>query len=255
MRRREKFVLAAAVLSFGLLLVQYVGLEWRYVALGVFMLATYLVSAWALSSDLSAHEWLTILPFPALYAGSVSLFYFLLPSAVLTRVMILALFGIGMYALFLTSNIFSVAKGRTIQLLYAAHAVGLFFTLVTSMLFTNAVFSLRMPFYANALLVGLVHWPLIMMSLWSVKLEPMISQTVLAFSLVLTLVLAELVILFSWLPLPAWHVALFVMGILYIGLGVLQSHLRERLFQNTSNEYSLVAIFLGLIFLVLMPWK
>jgi hypothetical protein len=160
-----------------------------------------------------------------------------------------------MYGLFLTSNIFSVAKGRTIQLLYAAHAVGLFFTLFTSMLFTNAIFSLKLPFYANASLVGLVHFPLILMSLWSIKLESMINRTVWNFSFLMTLVLVELVIVFSLLPLPAWHAALFVMGMLYIGLGVLQSQIRERLFQNTANEYTLVAVFLGIIFLVLFPWK
>lgn len=255
MRRREKFVLASVVLSLGLLLVQYVGLDWRYIALGIFMVATYFVSAWALATDLQPYEWWTILPFPPLYAGSVSLFYYLLPSAFVTRVLILGLFGVGMYGLFLTSNIFSVAKGRTIQLLYAAHAVGLFFTLFTSMLFVNAVFSLRLPFYFNALLIGLVHFPLVLMSLWSIKLEPFISSLIWNLSLLLTLVLMELVILFSFLPLPAWHAALFVMGVLYIGLGALQSQLRERLFQNTANEYSLVAIFLGLIFLGLFPWK
>jgi hypothetical protein len=255
MRRREKFVLASAVLSFGLLLVQYTGLEWRYLALAGFMLATYLVSAWALSDDLRPHEWLTILPFPPLYAGAVSLFYFLLPGAILTQAAILGLFGVGMYGLFLTSNIFSVAKGRTIQLLYAAHAVGLFFTLFTSMLSTNAVFSLRLPFYVNALLVGVIHFPLIMMGLWSIKLEPFISRTVWQFAALLSLIIIELVMLLSWMPLPAWHVALLVMGLLYIGLGVLQSQLRERLFQNTANEYSLVAIFLGVIFLLLFPWK
>ncbi|MFH2118757.1 MAG: hypothetical protein ABII10_03420 [Candidatus Paceibacterota bacterium] len=255
MRRREKFVAAAALLSLGLLLVQYFGVEWRYWAFAAFMAVTYLVSAWALSDDLQGHEWLTILPFPTLYAGSVALFYFLLPSAFLTRVLILVLFGGGMYGLFLTSNIFSVAKGRTIQLLYAAHAVGLFFTLFTSMLFTNAIFSLKLPFYANGILVGLIHFPLILMGLWSIKLEPLISRTIWNFSFLLTLILIELVILFSLLPLPAWHVALFVMGFLYIGLGVLQSQIRERLFQNTANEYSLVAIFLGIIFLILFPWK
>jgi hypothetical protein len=255
MRRREKFVIAATILSLGLLLIQYIGVEWRYVAFGLFMVVTYFVSAWALSDDLRPHEWVTILPFPALYAGSVSLFYFLLPSAFLTRIVILALFGGGMYGLFLTSNIFSVAKGRTIQLLYAAHAVGLFFTLFTSMLFTNAIFSLRLPFYANAVLVGAVHLPLILMSLWSIRLETFISKTVWSFSLLLTLVLAECVLLFSLLPLPAWHAALFVMGLLYIGLGVLQSQIRERLFQNTANEYSLVAVLLGVIFLILFPWK
>lgn len=255
MRRREKFVLASAGLSLGLLLVQYAGVEWRYLALAVFMAASYFVSAWALSSDLQSYEWLTILPFPALYAGAVSLFYFLLPGAFLTRVGILVLFGVGMYALLLTGNIFSVAKGRTIQLLYAAHAVGLFFTLFTSMLFSNAVFSLRLPFYWNALALGVVHFPLVLMSLWSIKLEPFISPTVRDFSLLFTLMIVEVALLFSLIPLPAWHVALFIMGIVYIGLGVLQSQIRERLFQNTSNEYSLVAIFLGLIFLVLFPWK
>lgn len=255
MRRREKFVLASAALSVGLLLVQYIGVEWRYLALGLFMLATYVISAWALSDDLQPHEWLTILPFPALYAGSVSLFYFLLPSAFVTRVLILFLFGGGMYGLFLTSNIFSVAKGRTIQLLYAAHAVGLFFTLFTSLLFTNAIFSLRLPFYANAALVSLVHFPLILIGLWSTELETTISRIVWRLSFTLTLVLAELVMLLSLLPLPAWHSTLFVIGALYIGLGILQSHLRERLFQNTANEYSLVAVLLGLIFLVLFPWK
>jgi len=255
MRRREKFVLAAALLSLGLLVIQYFGVEWRYWAFIAFVIITYFVSAWALSDDLQIHEWLTILPFPALYAGSVSLFYFLLPSAFLTRILILILFGGGMYGLFLTSNIFSVAKGRTIQLLYAAHAVGLFFTLFTSMLFTNAIFSFKMPFYLNAVLIGLVHFPLVLMSLWSIKLEPLISRSVWYFSFLLTILLTELVILLSLIPLPAWHAALFIMGVLYIGLGVLQSQIRERLFQNTANEYSLVAIFLGVIFLILFPWK
>ena len=255
MRRREKFVLAATFLSTGLLLVQYVGLEWRYYAIIGLMVVTYFVSALALKDDLQPHEWLTILPFPVIYTAAVALFYFLLPTAFLTRVFFLALFGIGMYGLYLTSNILSVAKGRTIQLIYAAHAVGLFFTLFTSMLLTNTVFSLRLPFYSNALLGGLIHFPLILMSLWAIKLEPMVSKAIFQKSTLLTLILMELMVLFSLLPLPAWHSSLFVMGAFYIGLGILQSQIRERLFNNTANEYSLVAIFLGFIFFILLPWK
>lgn len=255
MRRREKFVLAATVLSIGLSLVQYTSLEWRYYAIAGLMLVTYFVSAWALKDDLQAHEWLTILPFPVIYTAAVALFYFLLPTAFLTRVFFLALFGVGMYALYLTSNIFSVAKGRTIQLIYAAHAVGLFFTLFTSMLLTNTIFSLRMPFYSNALLGGLVHFPLVMMSLWSVKLEQFVSKAILQKTVLLTLALVELIALLSLLPLPAWHSSLFIMGVFYIGLGVMQSQIRERLFHNTANEYTLVAVFLGFIFFILLPWK
>src|SRR5690554_6157654 len=134
MRRREKFVIASVVLSLGLWSLQLIQLEYRYYAVAVFSIITYLVSAWSLAEDLQRFEWATILPFPALYAASVALFYFLLPESVLSRLFSVGLFGVGMYALLLTSNIFSVAKGRTIQLVYAAHAIGLLFTLLTSLL-------------------------------------------------------------------------------------------------------------------------
>jgi len=176
MRRREKFVIASVLLSLGLLGVQYVSLEARYWAIGLFLIVSYFTSAWALADDLQTHEWLTVVPFPALYAGSVSWFYFLLPEGITSKFVLLAVFGVGMYALFLTSNIYSVAKGRTIQLLHAAHAiVFVCFTLVTSLLFTNTIFGLRLPFYLNGLFSGLVHFPLILMSLWSVSLEDHIS--------------------------------------------------------------------------------
>ncbi len=208
MRRREKFVVASILLSFGLLGVQYVSLEARYWAVGILLVVSYFMSAWALSDDLQFHEWLTVVPFPALYAVSVSLFYFLLPEGIVSQFILLAVFGVGMYALFLTSNIYSVAKGRTIQLLHAAHAIGLLFTLMTSLLFTNTIFGLRLPFYLNGFLAGLVHFPLILMSLWSVKLENRISGEIMALSGVLTLFLIELTMILSFYPLSVWNITL-----------------------------------------------
>jgi|SRR5579859_226464 len=255
MRRREKFVLASILLSLGLLSVQYVSLDWRYVGVIVFTILSYFVSAWALSDDLQKFEWLTILPMPALYAGAVGAFYFLLPASLLSRFFDLFIFGIGMYALYLTSNIYSVAKGRTIQLLHAAHAIGLFFTLITSLLFLNTIFSQRLPFYFNAPLVGVLHFPLIFLFLWSVNLEPKISPQLIHLSLVLTLCLAELGMIFSFYPMSVWNIALFIMTFLYIGLGILQSHLQNRLFQSTLNEYSILAVFTCVIFVLLFPGK
>ncbi len=255
MRRREKFVIAAALLSVGLLVVQYIPLEFRYLAVAVFGLLSYLVSAWALADDLQPLEGLTIVPFPALYAVAVGLFYFLLPTSIISRVSVLGLFGVGMYALYLTSNIFSVAKERTIQLLHAAHAIGLLFTLLTSLLFTNTIFSLRWPFYLVALSISLVHFPLIMMSLWSIGLEKLIRREVLGLSLLLTLILTELGTALSFYPFSVWNNALFIMTFLYIGLGVLHNFLRGRLFSRTLTEYSLVAAFVFGVFIFLFPLK
>lgn len=255
MRRREKFVIAAIALSLGLLIVQYTPLELRYIAVGLFSILTYGVSAWALADDLQKHEWLTILPLPALYAGAVALFYFLLPANLLSRISIFILFGIGMYALYLTANIYSVAKGRTIQLVHAAHAIGFLFTLIISLLSSNTIFSLRLPFYLTSTLIGLIHFPLIYMSLWSVTLDARPRKEMVGLSVLLSMLILELSLILCFVPFSIWHYALFIMSFAYIGMGVLHNHLRERLFGKTLREYTLVAGFVVVVFLLLFPLK
>ena len=255
MRRREKFIIISILLSLGLLAIQYIPLEWRYLGVAALFVLSYFGSVWALFGDLQAHEWLTITPFPALYASSVALFYFLLPEVFLSRLFIVAVFGVGMYALLLTSNIFSVAKGRTIQLLYAAHAVALFFIMITSLLFSNVIFSLRLPFYFNAGLLFLTHFPLVLSALWSIELKQKLDKETILYSLIFSLLLAELAIIFSFLPMQIWNQALFIMSFLYVGLSVLQSFLKGRLFKNTINEYNLVAILMVILFVLMFPLK
>jgi hypothetical protein len=255
MRRREKFVITAILLSLGLLGVQYVSLDYRYWAVGLFSLASYFFSAWALADDLQPHEWLTIVPFPVLYSASVGLFYFLLPESWLSKIILLAVFSIGMYALLLTSNIFSVAKGRTIQLLHAAHAIGLLFVLLTSLLFTNTIFNLKLAWYFNGFLVALVHFPLIYMSLWSVELETKVSKEIWLISAMMVLLLFELALVVSFFPFTVWNVALFIMAFLYVGLGILHNYLKARLFKNTLREYTLVVVFVIFIFVIMFPYK
>jgi hypothetical protein len=255
MRRREKFVIASILLSLGLLGVQLVPLDFRYFAVFGFAVVSYAISAWALFDDLQRFEWVTILPFPTLYATAIGLFYFLLPENIISRFMLLLVFGIGMYALYLTSNIYSVAKGRTIQLVHAAHAIGLLLILITSLFFTNTIYSLRMPFYLNGLLVGLSHFPLVLMSLWSVELKQQVTKELVVYSVMTTLVLTELSIILSFFPFSTWNFSLLIMAVLYIMLGILHNFLRGILFENTVREYSLVAVFVGLVFALIFPWK
>jgi hypothetical protein len=255
MRRREKFVITSAFLSFGLLAVQYVPLEWRYIAVGLFTLLTYGLSGWALSNDLQRHELATILPLPSYYSLAVSLFYFLLPETWVSRLVLIGLFAVGMYALLLTANIFSVAKGRTIQLIHAAHAVGMLFTLLISLLLSNTLYSLHLPFYVGAALVALIHAPLILISVWSVQLEPRVSRQLVVLSVLFTIILLEVSLVLSFFPFSVWDLALFTMSFLYLGLGVLHNFLRGRLFQQAIREYVLVALLVTVLFLVRMPGK
>lgn len=255
MRRREKFVLSAIVLSFGLFTVQHTAISLRYYAVLFFTVISYFISWWALKDDLQSFERYTVVPFPAMYSLSVSLFYFLLPSTLLSQGIILFLFAVGTYGLLLTCNIFSVAKGRTIQLLHAAHAIGLIFTLIISLLLLNSIFSLKFPFYINGVLVGITHFPLIFMSLWSVRVKSKIDAEIIRVAVVLSIVMVQFSVLFSFLPLTVWHQALFMMSVLYVGLGLLHNFFKGKLFENTVREYTVLAFFILLVFWFTFPLK
>lgn len=255
MRRREKFIISSLVLSALLLTIQVLPLEWHMIASALFMLITYLVSAWALSENLNRHEWLTILPMPALFAGSVAFFYTLLPGTVLSRIFIFIVYAIGMYALLLTANIYSVAKGRSIQLLHAAHAVGFFFMMFASVLFTQTIYSLRLPFFAIGALIFLVHFPMIFVSLWSVQVKEEIGQDVTIYSLLFSLLLAEFAIVFALLPLPVWYSSLFIMSLMYLSISFVRSVLQGRLFTKTFTEYAAAALFLLVFIIAVFPLK
>lgn len=257
MSKRQKFVFASLLLSMGLLSTQLVTVEfpYRYLAiLGLFVIS-YFVSAWALFGDLKGVEWLVVVPYPGLYAVSVSFFYFLLPEAWLSRLVIFFFFGLGMYALYLTSNIYSVAAIRTIQLLRAAHAVGFLMALITGLLLYNTIFSFKFLFFINAILVFLVSFPIVLNGLWSVKLEPKISREVLLYSVVIAFVQAELAVAISFLPVTVWMASLFLVTGLYVFLGVMQHHLQERLFANTVREYLVVGVLVLAVMLGLTQWR
>ena len=257
MSKRQKFVFASLLLSLGLLSTQLVTVEfpYRYLAIFGLFLVSYFVSAWALFGDLKGVEWLVIVPFPGLYATSVALFYFLLPEAYISRLVIFFFFGLGMYALYLTSNIYSVAAIRTIQLLRAAHAVGFLMALVTSLFFYNTIFSFKWPFFVNSLLVFFVSFPIIVNGLWSVKLEAYLSRQVVIYSLVVSFVLAEIAVAISFLPVTVWMSSLFLVTGMYVFLGLLQHHLQDRLFKKTFREYLTVGLFVLLVMLALTKWR
>lgn len=257
MRKRQKFVVASLLLSVGLLSTQYVTVEYpyRYLAILGLFVAAYFVSSWALFEDLKGVEWLVMVPFPGLYAASVALFYFLLPEAFLSKAVILFLFGLGMYALYLTSNIYSVAAIRTIQLLRAAHAVGFLMSLVTGLFFFNTIFSFKLPFFLNAVLVFAISFPIILNSLWAVKLEPKLSRQVLMYTVLSSFVLSEIAVAISFWPVSVWVASLFLITVMYVFLGLMQQHLQERLFKNTLIEYSSIGLFVLVLMMFLTKWK
>lgn len=255
MTKRRKFLLSAAVLSFGLLTLQYINLEYRYVAIFGFFLVTYLISAWALFGDLKGIEWLTILTLPAMYSVAMGLFYYLLPENIWSRLIIITIFGLGLYAIYLTENIYSVAAIRTIQLLRAAHAVGFLMTVLTLVLMYNTIFSLRWPWWVNGLLVIGVSWPLLIQAFWSVRLPEHLGKDILVPAGGVAILLGEFAFILSLMPVTVWIASLFLATIVYVVLGLVQHALDERLYLRTVYEYVGVGVFVLIATLLVTPWK
>lgn len=252
--KRQQFVLATLVMTLLLMGTQIFSGGLRVdVLLGLVMTA-YVFSAVVLRQDLSRWEYVTLLILPSFYTGAVFLFYFLLPERWLTRLPIALLYALGMYAILLTENIYNVAAERTIQLLRAAHSVGFLLTLITTFFLIQTMLSLRLEFYLNAIISMLIIFPLSLQTLWSMELTSTISSRVWIGSFVIALVISELVLILSFLPVRTTIEALYITTVFYTLVGMTQQLLIERLFKKTVQEYLIVFTIVSLLVLWTVRW-
>jgi hypothetical protein len=250
---RQQCVGATFILTAALIATQLVTDSLRLDILIILAGLSYIVSAIVLRENLRGWEFLTLLSLPAFYTAAVFLFYFLLPTRWLTRLPIAFLYAIGMYAILLTENIFNVAAQRTIQLLRAAHTVGLLLTLLTVFFLIDTVISLKLPFYQNTLLSILIIFPLSLSALWSMELSPAISVRSWLGSLVITAVIAQLVLTISFWPVRSTLASLFVTGVFYTLVGMTQQYLIGRLFVKTTREF--LGVFAVVLLLILFTTR
>lgn len=246
--KRQQFVIVTGLLTCGLVLTQLAADDLRYtLTLGLSFFA-YILSAFALRDDLKSIEWLSLLTLPTLFTAAVALFYFLLPGRWLTRVPVVAMYFVGMYALLLTENIYNVAVDRTIALLRAAHSVGFLLTIMTYFLLVQTIFAFRFPFYLNAVLVGIISFLLVFQSLWAVVLENPVSRRVWSVSIAISIVLAQIAWIFSFWPIQSTLIVLFLTTSFYSTIGMAQQYLVERLYKKTVIEFfSLTAIVFAIV--------
>lgn len=252
--KRQRFIITSFCLSAGLLVIQLSEVSWRYLAIGLLSILTYFMSAWALSEGLNGIEWLTVLILPTFFTAGVGLFYFLIPANWWVRLPVISLYGLGFYGLLLTENIFSVAAIRTIQLLRSAQTVGFLLTLATAFFLYNTILAYRLESWFNFFLVAVVSFFLVLQSLWYVDLEEKISAKIWFYSLALALVLAESSLAFSFWPVNLTVGSLALITVLYLTLGLVQHHLRERLFQKTIKEYLYTGLAILLIIFFTTRW-
>ncbi len=234
---------------------QLVSQDFRYPLVLVLSLAAYALSAFALREDLHHIEWMTLLTLPTFFTAAVALFYFLLPVRWLTRLPVALLYGVGMYALLLTENIYNVAADRTIALLRAAHSVGFLLTLLTYFLLMQTVLAFRFFAPINGLIIGCISFFLVVQSVWAMELSGNPSRRVWHISIAIALMLLQLGWVFSFLPTKATILALLFTTCFYSSVGMAQQYLVEKLYKKTVIEFFSVAAIVFVITLIATNWR
>lgn len=257
MTKRQKFVIGSIFLLAVFFGVQFIDFSYRYYSIAGLGVLGLLISFWALKESLSRNATLLVLILPVFFTVGTQIFYLGLDSSnfpklfffpaeyttYLVKALMHVIYVIGVYAIFLTANIYTVAAARTIQLLRSAHAVGFVLTLVTSFFLFNTIWSLRAPFWVNGIGIGLISLLLLMQGFWSIDLEEKINRELLGLSGGSALVVAEIAIMLSFWPITVSVASLAATTGLYALLGLGQAKLQQRLFGKTVKEY----LFIGMV--------
>lgn len=254
MRKRQKFVLTAILLTIGIASIQAAPLGWEYALIALLTAVSWVLAGWSLKEGLSGVEWLTVPLLTSLFTAGLGFFFILLPHTWWLQALILLLFAVGQYALLLTGNIFSVAAIRTIALFRSATAVGFVMTLVTGFLLYNSLLSFRLPFWANGIGVGGVSFLLLLPALWSVELEQKLGRKVLNYSAWLAIMIGLLASAIAFWPISLAVSSLFLTTALYVFMGISQHQFSQKLFTRTIWEYTTVGMVVLITMLITAGW-
>lgn len=236
MNKRQKIITSALILSVALLFTQMVPVYLRYHFIFAITLLTYALSIWSLWDGLTRTKAVLLMILPVTFTLAVASYYFLLPIRWLTRVPVAFLFGLSFYTLLLAQNVFNVASIRTIPLYRAASTAAFVLTLVTASLLFNVLFSFQWLFWQNGLAVMAISFPLILQVIWSIEMEGLTSVE-LMYSFVISLIMAELAVVFSFWPVSNAIASVLLTTTLYTGLGITTDILKDRLNSNIIRGY------------------
>lgn len=254
LNKRQKIVITTILLTMGLISTQLVDFNLRFRFLAGLAVFTYILSCWSLWEGLNITKAFMLLILPTFFTVAVASFYFLLPVRWLTRLPVAFVFSITFYLLLLAQNVFNVASLRTIPLYRAASTASFLFTLLSAFFIYNVVFAFNLLFLWNGVVVFLVSFPLILQMLWSIRMEDKISTDIVVQSFILSLVLGEVALGFSFWPMYPIIWPLTLSSAMYVLLGLTTGELRGRMNKRVALEYIGIWIVVLLVSLLTTSW-
>lgn len=250
LNKRQKFVIAVLLLSAGVFLSEYFsGVKLLFISLFL-AIATDLLLLFILRKDIKDTFFWPILILPFFFTLAFPFFYTLVPTRLLSRIIITLLYLFGLYSLFLTQNIFAVSGIRTINLLRSARIVAFVITLLVFYFLVNFIFSLRLPVLLTPLAIFPLTFLMNFQSLWTYSLDKSQIKEISTFSFFIAFALLQLSYVLVLWPVTASVYSLFLTGIFYMYSGLCHAWLERRLFKGILWEYVWVG-FISVLFLVI----
>lgn len=255
LNKRQKIIITSVLLTIGLLSTQLVDFNLRFRFIAGLGIAAYFLSLWALWEGINPTKALVLMILPTFYVLAVASFYFLLPVRWLTRAPVATLFGLSFYLLLLSQNVFNVASIRTIPLYRAASTAAFLFTLLSAFFIYNVVFAFNLLFLWNGLAVLLISFPLILQILWSITMEDKVTVALVVQSFILSLVMGELALSFSFWPMKTTIWSLSLSSAMYVLLGLTTQFLKGRLSRRVVWEYLGIGAVVLIVSFLTTSWK
>lgn len=252
--KRQRFIIATILLSFIVLGSTFFSFEEIIFFIPLIVLAVYGLTFFSILEGISRHEWLMLFLHPLYFTVAIYLFYFFLPQRWLTRLPFVIIYTIAIYAILLSQNIFNVGVSKSLQLSRAAFSVNYLFLTISSFISYSLILSLRANFLVNFGLIFLATFPLTLHFLWTISLDETINRTLISYSLVVSLILAELSALLSFVPVNQSIFALVLTSVFYSLNGLFQVYIQEVLFKERVREYLIVLGFSCVIFMLSLRW-
>lgn len=248
MRKRAKFLLSSLVAGVAFYL--YMGLppESSYYGL-MLLLATVAFCMWfglelVFEGDIDTKIMVIILPL--LWTLGYGLFSALLPNLWYYNLFSSIFFVLIIYVMFLVKNVFLVALGyKTVPLYRAAYTVSLINMLLTCFFLFDSLFSFKLTFWANMLIMLVLGMAIFANNYWNVAIElpdDGKEKGKWPYIVVPTIVLAQLAGILSFWPVGIFKGSIYLVAVVYTISGLIQAEIRDRLFRGTVVTYTYIGV-------------
>ncbi len=251
--KRQRFIVSVLILSIGLFISEYfLGRSGIFMVFALSSLAAFFLYL-SLYNDLEDNFYWQVFILPFFYSLAFGLFYLLVPARFLTRVVMTSLYALGLYSLFLSTNIFTVSSIRTIALLTSARTVSFAIMLLSYFFLSNVVFSLHINALFTLILVLAYTFPMVLASVWFYTLDRSLRANFIWTGSITLLLMQVALVLWFWASTPTL-IALFITGMFYTLVGLSQAWFEKRLFRGVILEYFWVSAVAFFIFIAFSSW-